>query len=65
MTNPDAVYVERDRRLAIAKALRNAAVDDVILIAGKGHESYQQFGERRVPYSDVATVQQLLAEGGA
>jgi len=52
--------VIRDRRAAIATALADAAAQDVVLIAGKGHEDYQQVGDVRHPYSDRDTVRALL-----
>ncbi len=42
-----------DRRAAIAHALRAAANDDVVLIAGKGHEDYQDIGGVKYPFSDA------------
>jgi UDP-N-acetylmuramoyl-L-alanyl-D-glutamate--2,6-diaminopimelate ligase len=55
-----APSVIRDRRTAIAAAIAAAGPDDIVLVAGKGHEDYQQFGDERVPYSDRDTVQTLL-----
>jgi UDP-N-acetylmuramoyl-L-alanyl-D-glutamate--2,6-diaminopimelate ligase len=52
--------VIRDRRAAIATALAEAGPQDVVLIAGKGHEDYQQIGDVRHPYSDRETVRALL-----
>jgi UDP-N-acetylmuramoyl-L-alanyl-D-glutamate--2,6-diaminopimelate ligase len=52
--------VIRDRRTAVAAAIAAAGPDDIVLVAGKGHEDYQQFGDERVPYSDRDTVQELL-----
>ncbi|HHJ17089.1 MAG TPA: UDP-N-acetylmuramoyl-L-alanyl-D-glutamate--2,6-diaminopimelate ligase [Gammaproteobacteria bacterium] len=49
-----------ERGAAIEQALREAAVDDLILVAGKGHEDYQQSGERRLAFSDRTLVRQLL-----
>jgi len=49
-----------ERKAAIARALAIATLGDVVVIAGKGHEEYQQFGDRCVPYSDRQTVRQLL-----
>jgi UDP-N-acetylmuramoyl-L-alanyl-D-glutamate--2,6-diaminopimelate ligase len=46
-----------DRREAIRAALSEATVGDLVLIAGKGHEDYQIYGERRVPFSDQVEVQ--------
>jgi UDP-N-acetylmuramoyl-L-alanyl-D-glutamate--2,6-diaminopimelate ligase len=46
------VEVELDRRQAIANCIGNAAAQDIILIAGKGHENYQILGGDRLPFSD-------------
>ena len=48
-----------DRRRAIATAMRRARTGDVVLLAGKGHERYQEVGSERVPFSDVAVVENL------
>ncbi|MGP1924260.1 MAG: UDP-N-acetylmuramoyl-L-alanyl-D-glutamate--2,6-diaminopimelate ligase [Arsenophonus sp. NEOnobi-MAG3] len=45
---------------AVTSAIMQANTDDVILIAGKGHEDYQIIGDRRLDYSDRLTVAQLL-----
>jgi UDP-N-acetylmuramoyl-L-alanyl-D-glutamate--2,6-diaminopimelate ligase len=50
----------RDRRTATTTAIAEAASEDVVLIAGKGHEDYQQIGDARVPYSDRDTVRAIL-----
>jgi UDP-N-acetylmuramoyl-L-alanyl-D-glutamate--2,6-diaminopimelate ligase len=52
--------VIRERKSAIAAALSEASPADVVLVAGKGHEDYQQVGETRHPYSDRDTVRALL-----
>ncbi|OGI56337.1 MAG: UDP-N-acetylmuramoyl-L-alanyl-D-glutamate--2,6-diaminopimelate ligase [Candidatus Muproteobacteria bacterium RIFCSPHIGHO2_12_FULL_60_33] len=54
----------RDRRAAIKAAIQSAAAGDIVLIAGKGHEDYQQVGDERRPYSDREAVRQLM-EGAA
>ena len=54
----------RDRRAAIKAAIQSAAAGDIVLIAGKGHEDYQQVGDERWPYSDREAVRQLM-EGAA
>lgn len=61
MADADAVYVQRNRAEAIAQALANSGPDDIVLVAGKGHEDYQQIGDRRLPYSDREQVMALLA----
>ena len=45
-----------DRAEAIAHAVEHAKPDDVVLIAGKGHENYQVIGDRVVPFSDLETA---------
>lgn len=50
----------RERKAAIAAAVSEASAADVVLVAGKGHEDYQQIGETRHPYSDRETVRELL-----
>jgi UDP-N-acetylmuramoyl-L-alanyl-D-glutamate--2,6-diaminopimelate ligase len=51
-----AVAVERDRGRAIALAVRGALPGDVVLVAGKGHECWQEVGGERRPFSDAAAV---------
>ena len=54
------VAVQRDRRAAIAGAIRGAGVGDVVLVAGKGHESVQVVGSEQRPFSDQAEVRAAL-----
>ena len=56
------VDVIEDRLEAIAHALKLADARDVVLIAGKGHEDYQEIEEVKHPFSDVAVAQALLGE---
>ena len=49
-----------DRREAIAEAVRRAGPGDVVLIAGKGHEKYQDVGGRTLPFDDVAVAREAL-----
>jgi UDP-N-acetylmuramoyl-L-alanyl-D-glutamate--2,6-diaminopimelate ligase len=60
-----AAHREVDRWRAIAMAVREAAAQDVVLIAGKGHESYQEIAGRRLPFSDQAVAREALKERGA
>ncbi len=53
--------VELDRRAAIEYALAEAAPEDLVLIAGKGHEDYQEQGGQRLPFSDVSCARLALA----
>jgi UDP-N-acetylmuramoyl-L-alanyl-D-glutamate--2,6-diaminopimelate ligase len=50
-----------DRRDAIARAIGAAAVSDVVLLAGKGHEPYQEIAGRRLPFSDMQEAERALA----
>lgn len=52
-----ATYIA-DRAAAICRAIFNAKVDDVVLIAGKGHEDYQEVAGERRPFSDKEVIQQ-------
>ena len=56
--------VEPDRAAAITSAILGAQSGDVILVAGKGHETYQEIGGRRLPFSDFAVANKALAAWG-
>jgi len=55
-----AARVIEDRVDAIRTAVAEAAAADVVLVAGKGHEPYQEVAGRRLPYSDAAQVRAAL-----
>jgi UDP-N-acetylmuramoyl-L-alanyl-D-glutamate--2,6-diaminopimelate ligase len=55
-----SVFQITDRREGIKKAVELAQPGDVILIAGKGHEDYQQIGTVKFPFSDVEVVKEIL-----
>ncbi|MDR2807134.1 MAG: UDP-N-acetylmuramoyl-L-alanyl-D-glutamate--2,6-diaminopimelate ligase [Puniceicoccales bacterium] len=52
------VIFETDRQQAIHQALTQAQENDIVLIAGKGHETYQQIGDEKIPFNDVDVVNQ-------
>ena len=60
MTRADGVQVIEDRREAIAQAIAEADARDVVLIAGKGHEDYQEIAGVKHPFSDVIEATQAL-----
>lgn len=60
MTQPGHAHLEHDRPAAIAGALAMATPQDLVLIAGKGHERYQEIGTKRLPYSDFEQVNAAL-----
>jgi UDP-N-acetylmuramoyl-L-alanyl-D-glutamate--2,6-diaminopimelate ligase len=53
--------VEADRATAIGLAIAQAGPADVILVAGKGHENYQEIAGKRLPFSDAAVARGALA----
>ncbi|WP_226798832.1 UDP-N-acetylmuramoyl-L-alanyl-D-glutamate--2,6-diaminopimelate ligase [Aeromonas simiae] len=57
---PELVQVEHDRIKAIRLALSQATQQDIVLVAGKGHEDYQIIGTQKHHYSDRETVVEVL-----
>lgn len=57
--------VDVDRERAVRSAIVGADARDVILLAGKGHEGYQEIAGERVPYSDAVAAQRALAREAA
>lgn len=58
------LLVEPDRAAAISEVLAEADAADVVLIAGKGHEDYQETADGRRPFSDMAQAQAALQRRG-
>ena len=50
-----------DRRNAIKTAIRLAHSDDIVLVAGKGHENYQEIKGERIPFDDAEIARKILA----
>lgn len=55
-------HVEEDRAAAIDIAIRQAGAGDIVLIAGKGHEDYQEIAGIKYPFSDAEVAQRILQE---
>jgi UDP-N-acetylmuramoyl-L-alanyl-D-glutamate--2,6-diaminopimelate ligase len=55
------VYVDVNRRNAIAKAMADQSGDEIVLILGKGDEAYQIIYDRKLPFDDREVVRELLA----
>jgi UDP-N-acetylmuramoyl-L-alanyl-D-glutamate--2,6-diaminopimelate ligase len=60
-THQARASVEPDRRVAIRRALGEARRGDVVVIAGKGHETYQEIAGQRHPFNDVVEARQALS----
>ena len=57
-------YIEPARRQAIEYAVNHAGVDDIVVIAGKGHETYQEIHGVRHDFDDSIVLQQALQQAG-
>jgi len=53
--------IEPDRATAIRLAIRQAQAGDIVLLAGKGHEDYQQVGGQKIPFSDLELAREALS----
>ena len=60
MTRTDGLTVEPDRAAAIAQAIGEAAPGDVVVIAGKGHETVQVVGDQQLPFDDRTVARDVL-----
>jgi UDP-N-acetylmuramoyl-L-alanyl-D-glutamate--2,6-diaminopimelate ligase len=64
LAQPDAALIEPDRAAAIARAVQGATAHDVVLIAGKGHEDYQDIMGVKKPFSDLEQARAALQARG-
>src|SRR5205085_7582424 len=60
MTAPEKITWIDDRRSAISLALDMAKPGDCVLVAGKGHESYQELADTVIPFDDRQVVRELI-----
>lgn len=60
LKNPNKVIIEYDRAKAIESAIKNAQDEDIVVVAGKGHETYQIIGTQKIPFSDECVVEAAL-----
>jgi len=58
--NQNKIQIIKDRKSAILFAVQTAGSDDVILVAGKGHEDYQEVNGKRIHFSDIETANDAL-----
>jgi UDP-N-acetylmuramoyl-L-alanyl-D-glutamate--2,6-diaminopimelate ligase len=54
------IIVEPDRQAAIQRALNDAQAGDIVILAGKGHETYQVLKDRTIPFDDRAVAREVL-----
>jgi UDP-N-acetylmuramoyl-L-alanyl-D-glutamate--2,6-diaminopimelate ligase len=60
--NSPKITVEQDRKKAVELAIKAAEKDDIVLIAGKGHETYQIIGKQKFDFSDKTIARECLAK---
>ena len=59
---PGKATIEPDRAAAIQRAIANCKPGDVVLVAGKGHETWQEIGGRKIPFSDETAIRAALGD---
>lgn len=57
-------HIESDRAVAISRAIESAGPGDVVLLAGKGHEDYQEIAGVRYPFNDLQVAERALQHDG-
>ena len=60
--NKNSVYIHENRRKAIEYALKISGKNDIILLAGKGHEIYQSVAGREIPMDEREIVREILSK---
>ncbi len=65
LNQPEAIKIELDRARAVEFAVRSAQANDCVLVAGKGHEDYQEVNDEKLPFDDFSVVQSALDKRSA
>jgi UDP-N-acetylmuramoyl-L-alanyl-D-glutamate--2,6-diaminopimelate ligase len=60
-TDSPKVYIEEDRKQAVHFAMELAQAGDTVLVAGKGHETYQQIGTTQLDYDDRCVIRSYVS----
>ena len=63
LKNKNNLIEIQDRKKAIKKALEEAEISDVVIIAGKGHEKFQIYKEQKIPHNDFDFCKSLIIHG--
>ncbi len=62
LESPGKATVEPDRATAIQKAIIKCQAGDIVLVAGKGHETWQEIAGRKIPFSDESAIRVALGD---
>jgi len=62
LETPGRATIEPDRTAAIQQAIANCEAGDVVLVAGKGHEAWQEIGGQKIPFSDETIIRHALGD---
>ncbi|MGB7450966.1 MAG: UDP-N-acetylmuramoyl-L-alanyl-D-glutamate--2,6-diaminopimelate ligase [Lysobacterales bacterium] len=62
LETPGRATIEPDRAVAIQQAIANCKAGDVVLVAGKGHETWQEIGGQKIPFSDETVIRHALGD---
>ena len=62
LEQPDHAVVIEDRAAAIRRAISESGSGDIVLVAGKGHEDWQELKGQKIPFSDEAAVNAALED---
>ena len=62
LETPGRATIEPDRAAAIQQAIANCKAGDVVLVAGKGHETWQEIGGQKIPFSDETVIRHALGD---
>ena len=62
LEQPGKATIEPDRATAIQRAIANCSPGDVVLVAGKGHETWQEISGQKIPFCDETVIRHALGD---